>query len=63
VFTNPKVQLDIRGCSLEVTRLDKLRGLLRRMAGKGRDVTLTSARVRQLQAIFDRRMETAGSWR
>jgi hypothetical protein len=63
VFTNPKVQLRIEGCSATVTRLRELKDVLRRMAGKGREVALGSARVREVQAVFDQRMRAARSWR
>lgn len=63
VFTNPKVQLRVEGCSATVTRLRELKDVVRRMAGKGRDVALSSARVREVQAVFDRRMQAARSWR
>jgi hypothetical protein len=33
------------------------------MAGKGTNVALTSARIREIQSIFDRRMQAAHSWR
>jgi hypothetical protein len=63
VFTNPKVQLRVEGCSPTVTRLKELKDVLRRMAGKGTNVALTSARIREIQSIFDRRMQAAHSWR
>jgi hypothetical protein len=63
VFTNPKVQLRIEGCSSTVTRLKELKDVLRRMAGKGHNVVLSSARVREVQKIFDERMQAAHSWR
>lgn len=63
VFTSPKVQLRIEGCSATVTRVKELKDVLRRMAGKGPNVALTSARVREVQAVFDRRMQAARSWR
>ena len=37
--------------------------VLRRMAGKGQSVALTSARVRELQGVFDERMRAAHTWR
>jgi hypothetical protein len=33
------------------------------MAGKGTNVALTSARIREIQRIFDERMQAAHSWR
>src|SRR5258708_440120 len=63
VFTNPKVQLRVEGCSPTVTRIKELKDVLRRMAGKGTNVALTSARIREIQSIFDRRMQAAHSWR
>jgi hypothetical protein len=63
VFTNPRVGLRIEGCSTIVTRLKELKDVLRRAAGKGQNVVLNSARVREVQAIFDRRMQAAHGWR
>jgi hypothetical protein len=63
VFTNPKVQLRVEGCSATVTRIKELKDVLRRMAGKGQNVALTSARIREVQRIFDERMQAARSWR
>jgi len=63
VFTNVKVQLRIEGSSVTVTRLRDLKDVLRRMAGKGQSVALSSARVRAVQAVFDQRMGAARSWR
>jgi hypothetical protein len=63
VFTNPKVQLRVEGCSSTITRDSKLEDVLRRMAGKGRNVQLPLARIREVQKIFDERMQTARSWR
>ena len=63
VFTNPKVQLRVEGCSPTVTRIKELKDVLRRMAGKGTNVALTSARIREIQSVFDRRMQAAHSWR
>ena len=63
VFTNPKVQLRVEGCSSTVTRLKELKDVLRRMAGKGQNVALSSARIREIQTIFDERMQAAHSWR
>src|ERR1700730_9270295 len=63
VFTNPKVQLRVEGCSATVTRVKELKDVLRRMAGKGQNVALSSARIREVQKIFDERMQTARSWR
>ena len=63
VFTNPKVQLRIEGCSATVTRLRDLKDVLRRMAGKGQNVALTQARVRDVQRVFDERMHAANAWR
>jgi hypothetical protein len=33
------------------------------MAGKGQNVALSSARIREVQKIFDERMQAAHSWR
>ena len=63
VFTNPKAQLRVEGCSSTVTRIKELKDVLRRMAGKGQNVALTSARIRDIQKIFDERMQAAHSWR
>jgi hypothetical protein len=63
VFTNPKVQLRVEGCSATVTRVKELKDVLRRMAGKGQNVALSSARIREVQKIFDERMLAARSWR
>ena len=63
VFTNPKVQLRIEGCSATVTRVKELKDVLRRLAGKGQNVALTSPRVREVQRIFDERMQSAHGWR
>src|SRR3982074_2314062 len=59
VFTNPKVQLRVEGCSATVTRVKELKDVLRRMSGKGQNVALTSSRIREVQRIFDERMQTA----
>jgi hypothetical protein len=63
VFTNPKAQLRVEGCSATITRDSKLEDVLRRMAGKGRNVALPLARIREVQKIFDERMQAARSWR
>jgi hypothetical protein len=63
VFTNPKAQLRVEGCSATITRDSKLEDVLRRMAGKGRNVALPLARIRAVQKIFDDRMLAAHSWR
>jgi hypothetical protein len=63
VFTNPRAMLRIEGCSSTVTRLKELKDVLRRMAGKGQNVALTSARVRDVQRVFDQRMQAAHGWR
>ncbi|HTD80132.1 MAG TPA: nuclease-related domain-containing protein [Chloroflexota bacterium] len=63
VFTNPKAQLRIEGCTSTVTRIKELKDVLRRMAGKGQNVALGSARIREIQRIFDERMQAAHSWR
>jgi hypothetical protein len=63
VFTNPKAQLRIEGCSSTVTRIKELKDVLRRMAGKGTNVALTTSRIREIQKIFDERMQAAHSWR
>ena len=63
VLTNPKVQLRVEGCSSTITRLKELKDVLRRLAGKGTNVALTSARIRDIQKILDQRMQAAHSWR
>jgi hypothetical protein len=63
VFTNPKAQLRIEGCSTTITRIKELKDVLRRMAGKGTNVALTTARIREIQRLFDARMQAAHSWR
>jgi hypothetical protein len=63
VFTNAGVTLRVEACSIAVTRLKELKDVLRRAAGKGQNVALSAARVREVQAIFDRHMQTAHSWR
>jgi len=63
VFTNPAVQLRIEACSSTVTRIKELKDVLRRMAGKGTNVALTTSRIREIQRIFDDRMQAAHSWR
>jgi hypothetical protein len=63
VFTNDKVQLRIEGCSVQVTRLKDLKDTLRRLAGKGHSVALNAARLRHVQAAFDKRMQAARAWR
>src|SRR5438105_173263 len=63
VFTSPRVQLRVEGCTATVTRVKELKDVLRRLAGKGQNVALTSARVRDVQRIFDQRMQAAHSWR
>jgi hypothetical protein len=63
VFTNPKVQLRVEGCSATVTRVKELKDVLRRMSGKGQNVALTTSRIREVQRILDDRMREAHSWR
>jgi hypothetical protein len=63
VFTNPRVQLRVEGCSVTVTRLKELKDVLRRAAGKGQNVALSAPRIREVQALFDRRMQAARAWR
>src|ERR1051326_9079164 len=63
IFTDENVQLRVEGCTSVVTRLKELKDVLRRMAGKGANVALTSARIREVQKIFDQRMQAAHSWR
>ena len=63
VFTDPNVQLRVEGCSSTITRLKELKDVLRRMAGKGTNVALSAARIREVQSIFDQRMQAAHSWR
>ncbi|MBV9583109.1 MAG: hypothetical protein JO057_31365 [Chloroflexi bacterium] len=63
VFTNPKVQLRVEGASSPITRIKELKDVLRRMAGRGTNVALTSSRIRDIQRMFDARMQAAHSWR
>ena len=63
VFTSPRVSLRVEVCSVGVTRLKDLKDVLRRAAGKGQNVALSAARVREVQTIFDRRMQAAHTWR
>jgi hypothetical protein len=63
VFTNSRLTLRVEACSTVVTRLKDLKDVLRRAAGKGQNVALSAARVREVQAIFDRQMQTAHAWR
>ena len=63
VFTNPHVGLRVESCSATVTRLKEVKDVLRRAAGKGQHVVLNAARVREVQAVFDRRMQAAHAWR
>jgi hypothetical protein len=63
VFTNAKAQLRVEGCSATVTRVKELKDVLRRMAGKGTNVALTTSRIREIQRMFDERMRAAHSWR
>src|SRR5207248_3304962 len=59
VFTNPKAQLRIEAPSVTVTRIKELKDVLRRMAGKGTSVALTTSRIREIQRMFDERMRAA----
>lgn len=63
VFTNPKAHLRVEGCSSNIARTSKLEEVLRRMAGKGRNVALSTSRIREIQRIFDERMRAAHTWR
>lgn len=63
VFTDQDVQLRVEGCSSTITRLKELKDVLRRMAGKGTNVALSAARIREVQRIFDQRMQAAHTWR
>lgn len=63
VFTHPNVRLELEGCAITVTKLDELRNVLRRAAGKGASVALNSSRARQVQAVFDKRLRDANTWR
>jgi hypothetical protein len=63
VFTNPKVQLRVEGCSATVTKVKELKDVLRRLAGKGQSVALSGARIREIQGPLDRRMQAAHGWR
>ena len=51
VFTNPKVQLRVEGCSSTVTRLKELKDVLRRLAGKGQTWPSSRARPRSADAV------------
>ncbi len=63
VFTDPKAQLRIDGCSFTVTKLNALKDVLRKAAGKGQGVAVSASRVRELQGIFDQRLQNASTWR
>jgi len=63
VFTNPKVRLRVEASTVNVARTAKLEEVLRRMAGKGRSVALTTQRIREVQRVFDDLMRAAPSWR
>ncbi len=63
VFTNPKVHLRVEASTINIARTSKLEEVLRRMAGKGRSVALTTQRIREVQRVFDDLMRTAPSWR
>jgi hypothetical protein len=63
VFTNDKVQLRIEGCTVTASRVDQFQDRLLRLVGKGKNVALSSSRVRDVQKLFDERMHAARSWR
>jgi len=63
VFTNARAQLRVEGASSTITRSKELKDVLRRMAGKGTSVALTTSRIREIQRLFDARMQAAHSWR
>ncbi len=63
VFTDPKAQLRVEGCSATVTKVSGLKDVLRKAAGKGQSVAVSAARVRDLQDIFDQRLQSASTWR
>jgi hypothetical protein len=63
VFTSAKVQLRVEGCAYPVTRLKDLKDVLRRASGKGQSVAMSSAKVREVQGLFDQRMREARAWR
>jgi len=63
VFTNARAQLRVEGASSTITRIKELKDVLRRMAGKGTSVALTTSRIREIQRLFDARMQAAHSWR
>jgi hypothetical protein len=63
VFTNDKVQLRIEGCAVTASRVDQFQDRLLRLVGKGKNVALSSLRVREVQKLFDERMHAARSWR
>ena len=63
VFTDEKVRLQASGSTVPFAKVKGLKDVLRRTVGKGKSVALTTARIREVQAIFDKRMQGAGAWR
>ena len=63
VFTNDKARLKLEGCTSAVTRVKGLKDVIARAAGKGKNVAVSAARVREIRAVFDSRMERAPAWR
>ena len=63
VFTHPKVTLRVSGSGLVISRLRSLKETLLRLAGKGKNVTLSAPRIREVRDLLDKRMQQAGSWR
>jgi hypothetical protein len=46
-----------------VTKLKGLQDVLRRVPGKGKNVLLGAARIREIRVMLDRRMQAAHAWR
>ncbi|MBI2756405.1 MAG: hypothetical protein HYX52_06830 [Chloroflexi bacterium] len=63
VFTNDRVKVKLEGCSYPVTRLKTLRDTLLKLTGRGKAVALSAAQVRAVRDVFDRRLDSARSWR
>jgi hypothetical protein len=63
VFTNENARLRVEGCTVPVTKLKGLQEALRRAAGKGRNVALSAAQIREIRTVLDRRMQAAHAWR
>jgi hypothetical protein len=63
VFTNENARLRLEGCTVPVTKLKGLQDVLRRAPGKGKNVLLGAARIREIRVMLDRRMQAAHAWR